>query len=938
MYIEKLDIYGYGKWYDQAFHFEKGLNVVIGENEAGKTTLVSFIHSILFGFPTKQSSDIRYEPREGSRYGGKVWLQDKRYGSVGIERVAGKATGDVTIYVNHEEFVSDSFLQSLLFHIQKEWYQSVFSFNLDGLTNLKQMNREKLDRYFMSAGTLGSEEFLKEADRLEGEAAKLYKPMGRVPILNRRLKENEKLTSRLAEAKNQNAQYTHLLNERHTLVHALQEKDMQKESLFESMRILNEMKRNWTHLNELQVLKKEVQKIPTFLLPDDALYKFDQLTEETEHIRENIYQTKDKMQQTQVIHQISDMFKQYQDHQDAFEHLEKKSDETLRHIHDLTFINEKIEATKQKVVSERIKWQLSPMDAIPPKLSKKEIEDFKRTTELEQTIDEKWSKEKEERVFLLYKQRSIGEDIDLLEKKLWVEGKKEEKVSVPSSNKPVNSIAQSSQKNKTIVLIAFMMSVLISGLAFLYTTGWIRWISIAVTAFIGISLVWYVSQNKTSEQGESSHDTGKYEALIQQKQWRQDWQEKLAELDKVEQQLHLNQMKSDQYCEEKKENNQSMNEWKERNQLPKNFTFEHVSVTEDPFMELRLNDSIMKEWETKKETKEHILKQWSEDLCSLSDVFTNEETYATLHLRFRKFMETIRLEEKQKQKYVYMTEQLNKELHQLGIAEESVMKKKQHLFRAAGVSNEKEFRERFLEQKQFFEKKKRFELLQQQFEEESHIIDKYSSLEELEKELSERHLQMKQLNVHIKELRDARIHLEASIQKLEENGEYSVLLQQSENMKAEIQKLLNEWASYKIAASLIEKTLKFAKNDRLPSTIADTQKFFSLLTQGEYTDVTIHQDNISVRHRNGLTFYPAELSRGTAEQLYTALRFSFVQNISGKIPLPVIIDDGFVNFDIPRKKETWKAMEKLSEKVQILYFSSIPPEWEMDADINVLTL
>lgn len=80
MYIQKIEIYGYGKWVDQVFHLEPGLNLFIGGNEAGKTTLVSFIHSILFGFPTKQSSENRYEPKDSSRYGGKIWIQDSRYG------------------------------------------------------------------------------------------------------------------------------------------------------------------------------------------------------------------------------------------------------------------------------------------------------------------------------------------------------------------------------------------------------------------------------------------------------------------------------------------------------------------------------------------------------------------------------------------------------------------------------------------------------------------------------------------------------------------------------------------------------------------------------------------------------------------------------------------------------------------------------------------
>ncbi len=40
----------------------------------GKSTIQAFIHSILFGFPTKKSKEPRLEPRLGDQYGGKLVL------------------------------------------------------------------------------------------------------------------------------------------------------------------------------------------------------------------------------------------------------------------------------------------------------------------------------------------------------------------------------------------------------------------------------------------------------------------------------------------------------------------------------------------------------------------------------------------------------------------------------------------------------------------------------------------------------------------------------------------------------------------------------------------------------------------------------------------------------------------------------------------------
>ncbi|CRH21822.1 hypothetical protein BN1423_1860005 [Carnobacterium maltaromaticum] len=53
MKIESIEIYGYGKWVDKSFTDIQDLQVFYGKNEAGKSTVMSFIHSILFWISNK---------------------------------------------------------------------------------------------------------------------------------------------------------------------------------------------------------------------------------------------------------------------------------------------------------------------------------------------------------------------------------------------------------------------------------------------------------------------------------------------------------------------------------------------------------------------------------------------------------------------------------------------------------------------------------------------------------------------------------------------------------------------------------------------------------------------------------------------------------------------------------------------------------------------
>ncbi|WP_054654286.1 ATP-binding protein [Lentilactobacillus kisonensis] len=56
MNIKSLTIYGYGKWIDQRIPIDHKLQVIYGPNEAGKSTIIDFIESMLFGFQNKKTS------------------------------------------------------------------------------------------------------------------------------------------------------------------------------------------------------------------------------------------------------------------------------------------------------------------------------------------------------------------------------------------------------------------------------------------------------------------------------------------------------------------------------------------------------------------------------------------------------------------------------------------------------------------------------------------------------------------------------------------------------------------------------------------------------------------------------------------------------------------------------------------------------------------
>ncbi len=58
MYIEKIHIDTFGKLSDRDFEFGRGVNIIEGENESGKSTLAAFIKFIFYGVPSRERAGI----------------------------------------------------------------------------------------------------------------------------------------------------------------------------------------------------------------------------------------------------------------------------------------------------------------------------------------------------------------------------------------------------------------------------------------------------------------------------------------------------------------------------------------------------------------------------------------------------------------------------------------------------------------------------------------------------------------------------------------------------------------------------------------------------------------------------------------------------------------------------------------------------------------
>jgi uncharacterized protein YhaN len=169
--------------------------------------------------------------------------------------------------------------------------------------------------------------------------------------------------------------------------------------------------------------------------------------------------------------------------------------------------------------------------------------------------------------------------------------------------------------------------------------------------------------------------------------------------------------------------------------------------------------------------------------------------------------------------------------------------------------------------------------------------------------------------------------LEARIAQLEAAEELGVRRQELAILEGRAAAMSHEWAVNALALRLLEETRARYERERQPEVVHAAESHFERITGGRYARIVAPPGDASVRveTEGGESRATEELSRGTGEQLYLALRFGLIEEFARHAePLPVVMDDILVNFDADRAARAASAIRDLAERHQVLYFTCHP--------------
>ncbi|PRS04643.1 ATP-binding protein [Bacillus halotolerans] len=943
MRIISIHIYQYGKFSNRTFHFSASpVQLIYGLNEAGKTTMMSFIESMLFGFPKSK----KYEPKSGGVYGGVLEAEHPEYGVMKIERAKGTAE-KVRVYTETGEVKQEDFLKQLFQGTDRALYKAIYSFDVFGLQEIHAFNRDKIGEFLLFSSLFGAEAVSKLDSRLMKESERLFKPNGRNPHLNQELETLKQLAAKLKQAEAEEAGYHQLLEEKRTLESRLAATETELNETAEHIRNIDRAIELKPVLIEKTALEQAIEQYPEHAgqFPADGLHRLEKYeshlhpkSAQLEALRVKLAELDKQLQKLNpnedilaneaLILELSSAYHMYQSYGEQLAaiqaQLRQSSSQAAAGLEQLNKTDEN--ELLNMNTSYDYEWQLQQavrhyVQARDRKrqldeafeAARRELEDAERAIRDVSTAILENSQRKEKEAAL----KAYDE----------AQGQHQEQMKL---REQLKFFERQQAKQKKIVIAAGILFMVL----FLLLGQWIPAIC------VGAAFMLYafttgrkpLSSEEAREREEPEMDISPREAeAIREALWEDDRNKQ-----------HLTSLRAELQQKEAAYERiiQQFEQW-EADMAPSFSQAEQfmneLGFKEDPSFLLDAYN-VMKDVK-KVVKKKHELtieagrlqkhrRTFEERVRMLhSDKNDSQTPVADVLHALRKNAEREKEIEKQKREIKTDIQFHEEQVLELEQEIRYFQAQIEQLFTEAGAKNRNEFFAIADISKKLKDTEIRLYNVNAQLQgvssAELHLADS-GTLSELEQKRLQEHEKKERLDEELKQLRAQIALLLVKQEQLEASGLVSDLKLQTEMQKERVKEAAKKWASIQMVRHVIRNKMERHKKVGLPRLLETAGEFFRPLTDGSYQSIYFSEtdDSIMVMNSAGTVFQTEELSQGTCEQLYTAIRFALAVTRQDGAMLPFQLDDSFVHFDQKRLNRVLEMLAVLSGgERQIFYFT-----------------
>ncbi|MBP1937717.1 ATP-binding protein [Paenibacillus sediminis] len=1037
MKIHKLHIEGFGHIQQREFDLDENVTILYGPNEAGKSTVLGFMRSMLYGIPSRTYTQERYEPVHSGVHGGSMIASDEEGTKWLIERYAQPPEGTklqggrserlritrTNAEGNLEQLTQSEMERILLGGMSREMFKQIFAISLTELQEVALLQSEEMSSFLFHAGIGGGSSIVHAERKLTAEMDKLYKPRGRNQEAAKIIQSIEKLEDTIAESRLHIGRFNELAAELERTDKHLAELEQLKSKLQADVTKLQRtisVREAWLKLQEV---KMELASLPVFSqFPENIVERWNMTQQELSNIHltiNELQRTKDRLlleinsitldepllEQSAIIDKLYSRLENYEKRKEELTQLkaEKESlqlqlSRILRQINaawnedDLQSFSGAVgEREAVRRYAEQFANYDREMDHLQSdlqqsrrRLSAAEMEVKSAEVRLSESVADGKNQ------FSMLKPADEEQIVSLWnELQYELDRWREQKMTIVSREQQQEAEIQFSRKMRSLYVKLFtgsaVFTVIMPLLLWLSGTTWGAAISAAVLLAVDVLLLQGLKNKQTSTRRGSFNKTKSREQNGAEERLQQllsslfhhpftaagrsgkadNFIIDAGEMERELQQIRLLMDRFKHFIQHnqllRRDVESARSRWEVARAEVERVLIE-TSAQEQKFEQLE------QDWEAWLVTRklepdlspeavldifafteqgmdivhrigklDHRLAQTQQDCelfedacCAVLEGRRPEEGVsaaaylhqigATLEEQKGRKQEWDKLR-LQKDAVETQLSQNRDRLQQLSSLQDRLLQEGQasdeeSLLRNAAAAE----RRKQLEQEARHLSLAIYTGLDQTEQEELNELLTHADGDELERELEHSRSLLRQHEMKLtalQELRGRLLQERESIESLHHKDDH---LQQLEEQRTALAGIVDQYAVMAICGELMARTQKIYEEEKQPQVLKMASSYFWAMTGGRYVRIVmkVGHKELLVEHNNGSMIESARLSRGTAEQLYLAMRFALADSMSGLTKLPLLFDDIFVNFDAARLDGTLTVLQQVAEMHQIV--------------------
>ncbi len=218
-------------------------------------------------------------------------------------------------------------------------------------------------------------------------------------------------------------------------------------------------------------------------------------------------------------------------------------------------------------------------------------------------------------------------------------------------------------------------------------------------------------------------------------------------------------------------------------------------------------------------------------------------------------------------------------------------------------------------------------------ERKQHISKKALNQQVIEAEES-----IQEVDNQIVTLRNRGREIKLELDELATSDKMNAAVKQIDYHRSRLEPLAREYAISRVAEYIMTRVRTRMLDTIKHELLASASNLFEELTAGDYTEIILPDDRLSdldytLQTSSGDQVDTTEiLSRGTQQQLFLAVRVGRIKEIVP--PLPVVLDDSLVNFDVQHRRQAARIVNELSKRNQVFVLTCHPEILEYIAEHN----